>query len=283
MTLFAVVGCQPPKKQPILPKRSLEEVLTQYNQNINDVSSFQARIAQWEIHFTDQDKVTTHKDSGGKFFFQTTSDEMPEQFYLQADTTLSSRALVLACDPDEFWMISKSASLGYWAKRSEKKVSCVQSQLIHPDLLLELIGLKTLPENVRAFPMPLYRLYAETFSITYVQRNSSGLFIEREIVFDRHTDLPSVISVYHSNGQPLVVAELSNYQTIGSAQIPGNISLTYPEDGSYLKLKLRKIKPVNRDLGPLLRSSRKMKNIKTIQQLDFNCENTSDNTSPENP
>ena len=80
----------------------------------------------------------------------------------------------------------------------------------------------------------------------------------------------------------MVSAQLDNYQSLGSAMIPGDITLTYPQDGSYLKLKLRKFKPKTLDLSPLFTHSlRQLKKLKEVQHLDFNCDNDSTNPPSE--
>lgn len=282
--LLCTTGCQPPKQLPLLPPLTRDEAIDTYNSNAANVPSFKAQITRWEVHFIDKGKATTHKDSSGKFFYQRGSAAgQAEMFYLQADTTLASKALVLASDANEYWMISKPASRGWWARHSNKDKPCAQFPLLHPDSLLELLGLKTLRPYDYAFPMPLYRLHSETFTIDYVYPVTGGLYIRKEIIFDRHSNLPATMHFYHTDGKLLVTAELANYQTIADVRVPGDILLTHPGDGAYLKLKLRKFKPDQRDLAKLLQSSRRMHNIETIQQLDKNCDNEPTGNPPQNP
>ena len=251
--LLPVIGCPPPvPPAPIPPAISRAQALQRYNRNVASVPAFSAHLSQWKTAGTDPatDKEFSHSDSGGRLFYHPAllPADRPS-FYLRANSSFASEALVIGCNADEFWIYSEPGNFGGWGDFDAETEIATPGMFIDPEILLECVGLRPLPASLLT-ESHFYKIRPERNIMEYATDVRGGSYL-REIILDRRTDLPVEINHYDQHGQWVVHTELGNYQPLADAMLPGEVIITFPVDGSLLQLKLDRFRPDQKDRSRL--------------------------------
>ena len=279
--LFVLTGCHPPEVRPVPPAISHQKALQLYNANVRAIPAFAAKIARWQIRLAEDGKPTTHQGQGAKVFYRPADrhDGYP-RFYLQADTTLMSRALVMAANDEEYWMLSRPAAKGWGGTYEGAKQCSLANPLINPQFVLEFIGMRPMPDDPAQPPLSIYRVAPDWNIISFLAMTDRGVLLRREIKIDRRTNLPVEITAYDDLGQAVLIAQLDDYQPIGKAKLPGEFVLRHPPDDSFIKFSLRdfRIDPKKRDA--LFVRNPVIAGIDEFVSIDALCEEHQRNDSP---
>jgi hypothetical protein len=268
--LFTASGCPRPLG-PVPEPLTRQEGLEFYNANVNAVAPFKAAIAEWEVEFPDENEKKKNFEElvwGGSIIYRPPSSwDVSAQFHLEAKAPFET-AFVLGSNEQEFWMYSELAEHGGWGKYEHLGKSCSENVLIPPQLILEFIGLRPIPDNP---PFPVYKIYPETYVYEYIDIDDEGYSSKREIVIDRRSNLPIEINAYSSEGQRIMHSELKNYQPLADAMLPTRIFLSWPHRDTFIRLKIRSFKVDEKDRSKLfIRPARP--GIEDYQQIDESCE-----------
>jgi outer membrane lipoprotein-sorting protein len=269
--VLIVSGC-PPQLGPVPEPLTRQEGLESYNANVNAVVSFKAAIAEWEVEFPDEKEKKKHFEElvwGGSIIYRPpVSWDVSARFRLEARAPFET-AFVLGSNEDEFWMYSELAEHGGWGKYQHLGKSCSNNVLIPPQLILEFIGLRPIPDQP---PFPVYKIYPETHVFEYIDVDDEGYSSKREIVIDRRSNLPVEINAYSSEGQRIMHSELQDYKPLADAMLPTSIFLSWPNRDTFIRLKIRSYKVDEKDRSKLFVRPTKISGIKDYQQIDESCE-----------
>lgn len=240
------LGCCPSQVslEPVPEPLTLHEAVTYYNENVKAVGDFSAKVEEWGLQFYEEQKKHSFDYSGGKIFYRPA--QPPGRFPLFSMKTKGptlehgGEALVVGSNEKEFWMYSRPAQWSYWDTHENAGQFDFESILvINPQSILEFIGLRAIPIERLIRPYPIYKVLPEQNVIEYALPDETGL---REIIIDRRNNLPQQINLYDHTGQRIFESKLGNYQSLGAAMLPGEITLTAPVDDSYFRLKLSNYK-----------------------------------------
>lgn len=265
-----VVGCPPPLAPVPAPLRR-QEALAHYNSQVESIPPFRAGIAEWELQFYDRDEHKHHfKELFGKIFYRPpVRAERPAKFYLEASAPLQ-KGWVVGSNETEYWMYSPwGGGMGYWGKYAHYGQDCASLVPMHPQVLLEFAGL--LPVPVRP-PYPLYKVRTETYILEYIVLQDEGYSSKREIIVDRRSNLPREINAYDADGLLSMHSELSAYKPLAQAVLPTEIFLSFPQEDSFLRLKISSYKLDAKKREPLFRRPARVSGITDYQQIDKDCE-----------
>ena len=277
LVMVLACGCAQPKRPLPLPAPlDRDEALRRYNENVEAIPAFKARIRHWELQLVNEQTVESHSGSGARVFYRPpVSDDAFPPFYLWADSTpiVGDAALVIGSNAQEYWLYSEPAKRGIWGQHGHEDRSCTPKEPFNPRLLVEMMGLRPIPDDPESAPYPLYKVLAEEYVIEYAETSDNGLRVRREIFFDRQTDLPVRIYVYDDRGLRLLECRLDpkTYQIIGEAHLPGNIELLSDLDGSYLRLRLREFREDFVDRAELFVRPVEVRNVE-FTQIDKDCD-----------
>lgn len=272
-----VVSCQKPiANEPVPDSLSRSQALALYNANVKAIPAFSAIVGNWKARFTDRDgKKKKFDESGGKIFYHPNQNQnLPPRFYLQTNVNvLASGALKIGSNHQEYWMYSELIDSGAWGKYQHLGKPCAENIPIHPQTLLEFIGLMPLDE---ASANITYENRPETYVIKILDPNSNFMN-RREIIFDRRSRLPNRIIAYDKNNQLILSSELKNYRSLANAVIPGDITLTWPERDASFQLNLVSLKldfknGKVRDRNTVFTRPRPKNDNQQFIQIDEQCE-----------
>lgn len=269
-SLLLIVGCPPPLG-PVPEPITRQDALKTYNANVSAIESFRAGIFQWEAKWIDPDGKEQHfKELGGKIFYQPAAGEYSRPKIFAQTEVLSQDAWVVGSNETEYWMYSEWGKFGRWGKHKHYGKHCAAMLPIHPQVLLEFIGLLPLPIEP---PYPLYKVHEETYSIEYIVLKNEGYLSKREIIIDRRTDLPREINAYNADGLLILHSELRTFKSLDKAMLPTEIFISFPKENSFLRLKLKRyrVDPDPQSRAPLFVRP-KLSGIEDYQQIDKDCE-----------
>jgi len=273
LSILVGSGCRS-KPIAVPPPLTRLEAIQRYNVNVRAVPAFKANVGRWHTQFLDRDgKRRRETEQGGRLYYRPPGDvQRQPMFYLRANA-FGKEALVLGSNAEEFWMYSRWGEFGRWGKFRYLGRSCADNVGIDPHTVLEFVGLLSLPEQL---PYPAYKVCPETNVLVYIGVDGDGFSVRREIIIDRRTDLPIEINAYDSDGRQIIHSELQNYQPIAKAMLPGNILLAWPQQDSFIRLKVRGFKV---DSGThttkrnrLFTRPDRISDIEDYRQIDTGCE-----------
>lgn len=270
--LSVIIGCASTRTvKPIPEPISLQEAIFLYNQNVAAVPSFKAKISEWQVRIKSPDRSVNHKDIFGKVFFQPPAPgQTNASCYLTADSAFGSE-IVIASNNTEFWFYIQRKDLAQWGKYEHAGKPCVREVPLNPQVFLEMLGLRPIPDSLGANPYPIYKILPEENVIEYAALTDSGLQLKREIFIDRRTNLPSKIYLYSEDGRRILESILDHYEPLGQAMLPGNITMTTPSGDFFFRLKLRQYKEDTTPRDALFDRTQHH-GIKHFEQIDRRCE-----------
>ncbi|MCH9021707.1 MAG: hypothetical protein IID32_02970 [Planctomycetes bacterium] len=269
-----MTGCVPPEAvQPIPEAISHKMALELYNANVRAVPSYSAKIAGWHVKFMEDGRPTSHQGQGAKLFYRPADHPARKpRFYLQADTTLMSRVFVMASNEKEYWMYSRPAAKGWWGSYENAERCRLANPLINPQFVLEFMGMRPIPDDPAREPLSIFKVTPKWNIISFAAMTDRGLLLRREIKIDRRSNLPVEITAYDRTGQAILIAQLTNYQKIGQAMLPGEFILRHPPDGSFIKFVLRDFRIDEKNRDALFVRNPTMSGIEEFIQIDTLCD-----------
>ncbi len=267
-SLLFIVGCPPPK--PVPEPLTRQTAIERYNANVDAIQPFKVKISQWEAEFIDPDGTKQHfNELGGSIFYRPPLGEGSRpRIYAQTEV-LGQDAWIVGSNESEYWMYSEWGEFGRWGKHKHYGKDCAAMLPIHPQVLLEFIGLLPLPDEP---PYPLYKVHAETYVIEYIVLQNEGYSSKREITIDRRTNLPCEINAYNADGLMVLHSELNKYQPLAEAMLPTDVFISYPKEHSFLHLKLTGYRLDVKNRDALFIRPQTIPGIEDYQQIDKDCE-----------
>ena len=268
-------ACAP--TQPLIPIPAplpARQAIALYNTNVQNIPSFSAAIKEWEIKLTNDGKTEHHHGKGRKIVYRqpATATGRP-LFFMQAKIVLEN-AFEVGSNETEFWTHIKQLKQLHWGRYIHAGKPCARAAGLNPDLFLDFAGLRTIGPQTPASGYQLYKVEPEHNIIQYMLPTEQGLQLQREIVISRRTNLPVRISSYDQTGQIIMQSTLGQYQSVGSARLPGDILIAWPAVDSFLRLKLRKFRIDTKTeiRTPLFQRPGPRPGIEDYQQIDIQCE-----------
>lgn len=247
-----LVGC--PTHKPIEPMPApitLYEAIQNYNNNVAAIAAFQAKINTWEAQFpdpNDQDKTHHHKARGGRIRYRPGADQdSPASLYLTISDIGVGEVLTIGSNENEYWMYRRARDgyVGRWGKYANIDKPCAKKIPLHPQGLLDAIGLRMLPVDPAVSPYPVYKVTPTQYIIEYVIMTERGVLLRREILIDRRSNLPVSSNTYDQRGQVIMTSTMDDYHPLGDAMLPGSVHISWPQTNSFFAIELRTFKIKN--------------------------------------
>lgn len=157
----------------------------------------------------------------------------------------------LGSDGESFWLVLPTEStlfIGTFAGLNPGKLAQMP---VRPDLVLEVLGVKPLPEDLLATPVPMLRYnpdstaYMLTFAEPVAEGQNPRWQVVKEVWYDRATLLPTNIILFDPDGRPVLRAYLSRHERIDVSDGPAPTTATrydlyFPQTGSTMQIDLSK-------------------------------------------
>ncbi len=262
-----MVGCQPAGPVLLPPVLSLDEVLVSYNAKVSAIVPFYASLGGWSGELgTGKDK-SKHSDSGGKMFYvPSMSDGGLPRLYMQFDSPLKSKLLVVVSDENIYGLYSETDDGGgSWGYHVNIGKECSGAMPVDIHTLLESLALESIDiDKVQSFKV------TDNYNIVEYTNPANDVLYLHEISFDRFNSVPRIIRVYARSGRMVAESRLNKYHALGNASLPGEIVINYYDREARLAVKLNKFKPDTVDRTLLFRVA--ADKARQYDQLDADCE-----------
>ena len=132
--------------------------------------------------------------------------------------------------------------------------------------------MRPIPDDPAREPLSIFKVTPKWNIISFAAMTDRGLLLRREIKIDRRSNLPVEITAYDRTGQAILIAQLTNYQKIGQAMLPGEFILRHPPDGSFIKFVLRDFRIDEKNRDALFVRNPTMSGIEEFIQIDTLCD-----------
>ncbi|MBN2064497.1 MAG: hypothetical protein JW745_06820 [Sedimentisphaerales bacterium] len=267
VVFLQMVGCQTAGPVVLPPVLSLGEVLGSYNAQVNSVVPFYASLGGWSGELgTGKDK-SKHSDSGGKMFYvPSLSDGGLPRLYMQFDSPLKSKLLVVVSDETIYGLYSETDDGGgSWGYHVNIGKECSDAMPVDIHTLLESLSLESIAiDKVQSFKV------TDNYNIVEYTVPTDEVLYLHEISFDRFNSVPRIIRIYARSGRLVAESHLDKYRSLGDALLPGEIVINYYDREARLAVKLNKFKPDTVDRALLFRVA--AEKARQYDQLDADCE-----------
>jgi len=271
LLLGVLWGCEPrPSAEPMPLPLSRELLIDAHNTNMWTVPDFKANLDRWQLRLVTQEQTRSFNEMGGTVVYRAPEgpDEQP-MVYMRASAGLESKAWVAAANQEQYWWFSRRAKQAQWGYFRNIGKPCAAKMPFNPYTLLDFAGLLPLEDSAAEVTFKVER---ETYVVERFGRGAEGVYVERQYIFDRRTNLPVEVNAYGRDGQVVVHSEIGGYEALGAARVPTEILLSWPGQDSYLRLKLNRLKQDTKKRASLFVRTERVPGIDTFEQIDRQCE-----------
>jgi hypothetical protein len=201
------------------------------------------------------------------------------------------RILEVGSNDDRYWVVAgprgNDRTRMWWG--TYKNAGRVQSRdlPVHPDALLEVLGIQPIETDFLRPPMPVMRFNNDRDAYMFVWNTplADQWAASKEIWYDRRTKLPLIVLLFDQNGRVVVRAYLLDHQPVEVAGAPReqwpkvatSYRLFFPENGSTVNFDLKDDLKVKKGNVPNARSfafPTDLDAIPRVTQLDDEQQNS---------
>jgi hypothetical protein len=236
------------------PTSRMYEVVRDVNTNNQPITtlwtdhSFRAWIHddKRKEHYVDGDGVLLFRKTRGK----------PDELLLQGKSVIG-KIFEIGCSsgPDaQYWVaVIPEIATEWWGYYKNLGKRCTREIPIHPDLIVEVLGLSEIDEDFLRPPVPVMRFNndADAYMFTFNVPQQANWVAQKEVWYDRQTKLPKNILLFDVDGRVLLRAYLSNHQPLDGAEgrkVATHFDLFFPDTKDRLLFDLKSPKLTKKGL-----------------------------------
>ena len=149
----------------------------------------------------------------------------PFELYLQADTGIISKAVVIGSNEKEFWLAARPNEIDsyWWGLWSEQNSGDAKGILINPRTLLESLGIAEIDTAAQ------WSLSRED-GYDILTKKDQGVTVKKLKIYCCDYTVRT-IEYFDNNGTPVAIAELNDYtQVTENFSIPASIEIYLPRE-----------------------------------------------------
>src|SRR5262249_24483323 len=135
---------------------------------------------------------------------------------------------------------------------------------IRPDLILEVLGVQSIPVDLLKQPVPVLRFNNDNdaYMIVWNAQLADRWIAQKEVWYDRTTKLPKAVLLYDADGRVILRAYLADHQPVRTDDVPReqwpmvatSYRLFFPDSGSVVQFSLKEDLASKRNGKPDARS-----------------------------
>lgn len=156
----------------------------------------------------------------------------------------------LGSNDERFWMIQRleGGTLYTGTYKNLSKIDADEMP-VRPDLVLEVLGVQTVPVDLLTEPVPQMRFNndADAYMFTWSQKLADRWIVVKEIWYDRATKLPMLVHLFDENGRIIIHADLADHQPVRIENVPQAqwpkvataYTLMFPDSRSWMRFTLK--------------------------------------------
>lgn len=130
---------------------------------------------------------------------------------------------------------------------------------VRPDLIADVLGIADVPTNLAGYPTPVMRFEsaADAYVLMFVEpsQEETHLVTRRELWVDRSTLRVTKVLLFAPDGRLAVQSDLAKHEPLSgtattqrSTLVPTDITLTFPQSRTTMRLTLRSLQPSRNNL-----------------------------------
>lgn len=234
------------------PTDDIYTVIERINANNEPISTLNAR-GEFEATLVDQG---TGRFVNGQVVLLY---RRPDQMLLVGRKDLAGRIFELGTNAQEYWMLQLiDPRAMWWGTYADLDHAMAGRMPLEPYLILEVLGIGTIPTNLLAEPMPVMRFNndADAYMFVWHVVRPDRLVAQKEIWYDRSTLLPMLVLLFDSDGRIVLRAYLGNHREVPDAfradGQPARMATTYrlffPDSGSRMTIQLDDLRLMRGDV-----------------------------------
>ena len=181
----------------------------------------------------------------------------PFELYLQADTGIISKAVVIGSNENEFWLAARPNEIDsyWWGLWSEQTSGDAEGILINPRTLLESLGITEIDTDAQ------WSLSKEA-GYDVLTKKIQGVTVKKLKLYCCDYTVRT-IEYFDNNGKPVAIAELNDYtQVTENFSIPASIEIYSPPEDVENQFNIK----IN--LTPIREATDKQKNFSIVRDDD---------------
>ncbi len=254
--LILLAGCPPAPQITGYhgPTSQMYEVVTAVNSNNSGIPTI------WTDHtfkawMHDDNGKSHYVDGDGVLLYRKQIDK-PDELLLQGQSIIGKIFEIgSSSGPDaQYWVaLVPEISTEWWGYYKNLGKPCVRSLPIHPDLVVEVLGVNQIDENFLRPPVPAMRFNndADVYMFTFSLPTPTKWVIQKEVWYSRKTLLPVKVLLFDQNGRVLLRADLSEHEPIEGGdgrKIATQYKLFFPENKDRLEFSFKSPKLTRKGL-----------------------------------
>lgn len=283
--LSGLCGCQPPdlwkqdQRLPVEPAASYQQVVRRVNENSVLMNFTLDARGDARAQYLGRTGKPEPFDGTVKMLFR-----RPRDLYMKIEHSLGGDVMQIGSNSVEFWVWKKLNDDRYWWGRHDQMDEEAAAELpIHPEDVVEIVGLSRLPEETHPDTGPLFTVHADTYLLTFLAADAEGhIHPVRNVRIDRREPyLIREMEYLSPAGRILTRARVTDYQLIpGTAvRVPHLIRIDWPARDEFLQMKLVQMqryeddptraftspRQQRRDVGEAIRVDRQPATVPAVQ------------------
>ena len=237
------------------PTSRMYEVVTAVNGNNGGIQTI------WTDHtfkaWIHDDKGKSHYVDGDGVLLYRKQTDKPDELLLQGEAPIVGKIFEIGSSsgPQAQYWVAVVPEIGteWWGYYKNLGKPCVRSLPIHPDLVVEVLGVNQIDENFLRPPVPAMRFNndADVYMFTFSVQTPTRWVIQKEVWYSRKMLLPVKVLLFDENGRVLLRADLSEHEPIDGGdgrKIATQYKLFFPENKDRLEFSLKSPKLTRKGL-----------------------------------
>ncbi|MCP4246635.1 MAG: hypothetical protein GY778_06270 [bacterium] len=245
--LGGAIGCEGPDR-PVLAPIPIGQAIRVVNHNGNRVTTCLKAEGQTSGHFTDEAGRRRAVDLRAVLHVIA-----PRHLYLTLKSGLGTEEMLAGSNEEQYWLHVRRDDDTYRYGTHAAGSPGVDTPLpLRPDLLIEALGLNSLPADTTGPEGPVQRIVADHQQLIFLTYAADGQgLIRKEYWLDRREPrLIRRIIFRDAMGQVVMDSRLSDHAHLSGESdaplLPGRVRVEWPLDGGLLDLRIRRWTPNDR-------------------------------------
>ncbi|HEY7088110.1 MAG TPA: hypothetical protein VH518_08485 [Tepidisphaeraceae bacterium] len=217
----SVLGCRPRGPAPYFgPTLPFNEVVQAINANAEKIPSLRG---EGHFHATILQPGHSKQDVSGDL---TLLYARQRSLRFIGKDPLLGPIFEIASNNDRYWVIVKppdpNQQTMWWGTHANASRVDPETIPVHPELLLEVLGIATIGSNLLEPPVPVLRFNndADAYMMIWNARLADRWFAVKEIWYDRATLLPKLVNLFDTDGRVVLRAYLFDHKPVPVDGLP---------------------------------------------------------------
>jgi len=235
------------------PTQAMAMVVNAINANNEKIPSLWATL-NYSATINVEGHVHSVSGDDGVLLYQAVNGR-PTNLRLRGNKEFVGPVFDMGCNGRQFWVeVVPGAHTMWWGNYDDlRRLKPDRLPIpVRPDLVLEVLGVRTIQTDFRAMPAPIMRYdgAADAYVFLFAVEAPDRWYAQKEVYYDRGTLRPRRVVLYDLEGRPVLDARLSKDVKVtvdgqGATNWPlvaGDYKLFFPDSGSRMEFTLKDVR-----------------------------------------